>query len=289
MTTTLTPQFQVNLDTAEGATAIHVDSKETLERIEAFKANLDAKKPMMAEEEEDYEGEDEESDEDEMAEGPHQAKKKGGLPPRLKKKGSREALERHDSDVLRAYLDSEEDPEIPEFEEGDDMDEVLDSLLSVIQHKDNKLAVAAELLSRQDSGQAYDVEAEVQARVDSLMTAFFDANAHLPQGFAYEPGMTGGDIYAEAISHIDSDLADEIGVTEAEDSTLQAAFKALTRGGRTDSKSAGKSQNDQINAALNGSDSVPMHISRMDAEDPSLAPWERQRIRDYQASRAPIN
>jgi hypothetical protein len=244
MTTTLKPQFQVNLDTAEGATAIHVDSKETLERIEAFKANLDAKK--MADEEDGEEEMDDEDEEEVTIEG------KKGLPPWLKKKDSTEALERHDSDVLRAYLDSEEDPEIPEFEEGDDMDEVLDSLLTVIQHKDNKLAVAAELLIRQDSGQAYDVEAEVQARVDSLMTAFFDANAHLPQGFAYEPGMTGGDIYAEAISHIDSDLADEIGVTEAEDSTLQAAFKALTRGGRTDSKPSGKSQNDQINDALNG-------------------------------------
>jgi hypothetical protein len=281
MTTTLDTKFQVNLDSETGATAIHVDSKETLERIEAFKANLDAKK-MMGEEDDEEEMDDEDEEEMPVIKG------KKGLLPWLKKKDSTEALERHDSDVLRAYLDSEEEPEIPEFEEGDDMDEVLDSLLTVIQHKDNKLAVAAELLSRQDSGQAYDVEAEVQARVDSLMTAFFDANAHLPQGFSYEPGMTGGDIYAEAISHIDSDLADEIGVTQAEDSTLQAAFKALTRGGRTDSKSS-RSQNDQINAALNGSDSVPMHISRMDAEDASLPPWERQRIRDYQASRAPIN
>ena len=283
MTTTLDTKFQVNLDSETGTTAIHVDSKETLERIEAFKSKLDAKKPMMAEEEDEEEMDDEEEEEMPVIKG------KKGLPPWLmKKKDSTEALELHDSDVLRAYLDSEEESEIPEFEEGDDMDEVLDSLLTVIQHKDNKLAVAAELLSRQDSGQAYDLEAEVQARVDSLMTAFFDANAHLPQGFSYEAGMTGGDIYAEAISHIDSDLAEEINVTQAEDSTLQAAFKALTRGGRTDSKSS-RSQNDQINDALNGADSVPMHISRMDAEDASLPPWERQRIRDYQASRAPIN
>lgn len=251
MTTTLTPQFQVNLDTAEGATAIHVDTKETLERIEAFKSNLDAKKPAMAEEDEDYEGEDDETDDEEMAEGPHKAKG-NGLPPWLKKKDSVDLLDRHDSDTLRAYLDSEEEDEFPKYAEGDDLEEVVDSLIGVIQRMDNKLAVAGELLSRQDSASAESYEEHIDSRVDSVLTAFMDTASFLPQGFAYVSGMTGGDIYAEAISHIDSELAEEIDVENADDATLKATFKALKRGDRADSKPSGKSQNDQINDALNG-------------------------------------
>jgi hypothetical protein len=251
MTTTLTPQFQVNLDTQDGATAIHVDTKEQLERIEAFKANLDAKK--MADEDEDEEemDEDEEMDDEDEDEMPT-IKGKKGLPPWLKKKDSTDLLERHDSDTLRAYLDSDEEDEFPEFQEGDDLEEVVDSLIGAVQRMDNKLAVAGELLNRQDSASAESYEEHIDSRVDSVLTAFMDTASYLPQGFAYESGMTGGDIYAEAIQHIDSELAEEIDVENADDATLKATFKALKRGDRSDSKTGGKSQNDQINDALNG-------------------------------------
>ncbi|MBW4469312.1 MAG: DUF724 domain-containing protein [Stenomitos rutilans HA7619-LM2] len=173
----------------------------------------------------------------------------------------------------------------------------LDSLAAEIETKDGEIAVLQAIVGRTDAEEATEhadaeaIEAEVQARLDSMFEAYADAEPYLPAGFKLDATSTPATIQSAALSTLDTEF--KLDSAEA----IAGAYAAMKRFSpkRQDSSS-------QLNGLLYQTlptpaariDATPLSIpelARLDSADPRLAALDfrtQGQVRSYRVGREKI-